>query len=178
MGPRELPDLTEGNLSRTLWRLALPTMAGQSLFNAFGLVDMIFVGRLGPSAVAAVGLAQVLLGLVMMLGMGVYVGSVAVVSRSFGEDNQPEAEHAAAQALLLALILGAGFAVFIYPLAPLALALLGAEPDVIAQGVVYLRISALGSNRPFTATNAPAGARPMTRPMPKWHKGVNRLSRE
>jgi len=145
LGPRELPDLTEGNLSRTLWRLALPTMAGQSLFNAFGLVDMIFVGRLGPSSVAAVGLAQVLLGLVMMLGMGVYVGSVAVVSRSFGEDNQPEAEHAAAQAILLALILGIGFAVFIYPLAPLALALLGAEPDVVAQGVVYLRISALGS---------------------------------
>jgi len=140
-----LPDLTEGHLARTLWRLALPTMASNFLFNAFGLVDMIFVGRLGPSAVAAVGLAQVTLGLVITLGMGVYVGSVAVVSRSFGEDNQPEAEHAAAQALLLAVLLGGGLAAVMYPLAPLAVRLLGAEPDVVEQGAVYLRISALGS---------------------------------
>jgi len=149
LSPVELPNLTDGHLSRTLWRLAVPTMASNFLFNAFGLVDMIFVGRLGPSAVAAVGLAQVILGLVIMLGMGVYVGSVAVVSRSFGEDNQPEAEHAAAQALLLAVLLGACLAAFIYPLAPFAVKMLGAEPDVVDQGAGYLRISALGSTAIF-----------------------------
>ena len=149
MSPRELPNLTEGSLSRNLWRLALPTMASASLSTLFSIVDMIFVGRLGPSAVAAVGLGGTFVGMALMLGMGIYIGTVAVVSRCIGMGNQREAEHVATQSLFLALFLGIGMAALVYPLAPWAIRLLGGEPDVVAQGAAYLRVAAAGSTVMF-----------------------------
>jgi len=145
LGPMRLPTLTEGGLSRNIWRLGLPTMASSALLTVFSVIDMIFVGRLGPAAVAAVGLSGTILMLAYTFGIGIYAGTVAVVSRSIGAGDQREAEHAAMQALLLALVLGVGMVVAFYPLAPTAIRALGGKPDVVSQGTAYLRISALGS---------------------------------
>ncbi|GAI86070.1 unnamed protein product, partial [marine sediment metagenome] len=46
-------DLTEGNIIRNIWFLALPTVVTSALWDLFNIVDMIFVGKLGPSAIAA-----------------------------------------------------------------------------------------------------------------------------
>ena len=48
--------LAEENLSRVVWQLAWPAVLTMLLQLANGLVDMFFVGRLGPAAQAAVGM--------------------------------------------------------------------------------------------------------------------------
>jgi len=47
-------DLTRGSISQSIWTLAWPMMVGNVLQTAFNVVDMIFVGKLGAEAIAAV----------------------------------------------------------------------------------------------------------------------------
>ncbi|MCK4234873.1 MATE family efflux transporter, partial [candidate division WOR-3 bacterium] len=49
-------DLTQGNIIKNIWHLALPTIISSALWDLFNIVDLIFVGKLGPSAIAAVSM--------------------------------------------------------------------------------------------------------------------------
>ena len=50
-------DLTKGHIIGTLVKLALPIMGTSFIQMAYNLTDMIWIGRVGSSAVAAVGTA-------------------------------------------------------------------------------------------------------------------------
>ena len=51
-------DLTEGPILKTLVRLAVPVTISMVLFTVYLLVDLYFVGRLGPDAVAALSISS------------------------------------------------------------------------------------------------------------------------
>lgn len=138
-------DLTEGGIVRNIWYLALPMMVGNVLQNAFNIVDMMFVGRLGPSAIAAVGMSGVVLGFLFVVILGIYMGTVALVARFIGAKNPSQAENVAMQSLVLGMFCYAAIAVTGYPLAPSILHVLGASEEVVRQGVPYIRIMFLGS---------------------------------
>ena len=53
-------DPTRGSLIKNLWYLAVPMIIGNVLHNLFNVVDMIFVGRLGPEAIAAVSFVGII----------------------------------------------------------------------------------------------------------------------
>ena len=42
------------NPSKALWTLAIPIMFGMGIHTLYNLIDMIFIGRLGGSAIAGV----------------------------------------------------------------------------------------------------------------------------
>ena len=138
-------DLTEGSVVRNIWYLSLPMMIGNVLENTFNIVDMIFVGRLGPSAIAAVAVSGVILGFLFVLIFGVYMGTVALVARFVGAKKVSEAENVAMQSLFLGFFCYAAIAIIGYPLAPSILKMLGASEDVVLRGVPYIRIMFLGS---------------------------------
>jgi putative MATE family efflux protein len=138
-------DLTEGGIVRNIWYLALPMMAGNLLQDAFTIVDMIFVGRLGPSAIAAVGMSGIINGILFTFILGISMGTVALVARSIGARKVPEAESAAMQSLFLGFFCYAAIAIFGYPLSSPMLRALGASEDVVLQGVAYMRVMFLGS---------------------------------
>ena len=54
---RKKIDLLEGSIAGTLARLAFPIMGTSFIQMGYNLVDMIWIGRLGSNAVAAVGAA-------------------------------------------------------------------------------------------------------------------------
>jgi putative MATE family efflux protein len=138
-------DLTEGSVVRNIWFLALPMMASSVLQNTFNIVDMIFVGRLGPSAIAAVTVSGVILGFLFVLIFGIYMGTVAMVARFVGAGRESEAENVAVQSLFLGFFCYAAIAIIGYPSAPYILKMMGASEDVILQGLPYIRIMFLGS---------------------------------
>ncbi len=74
-------DLTHGSISRALLRLAIPTFVSQLLQDLFNVVDMIFVGRLGPAALVAVAMSGNLLRLVSILAHGISTGTIILVSQ-------------------------------------------------------------------------------------------------
>jgi putative MATE family efflux protein len=133
-------DFTEGPIGRAILLLAVPMVLEVALESVFAVADIFWVSRLGPDAVAAVGLTESLLTLIYALAMGLGIGATAVVARRIGEKHPEEAARAAVQALVLALIVSVVLGTAGALLAPRLLALMGASPGVIATGRGYATI--------------------------------------
>src|SRR5436190_4115198 len=133
-------DYTQGPIGRAIFLLAIPMVLEMAMESVFAVTDVFFVGRLGPDAVAAVGLTESMLTLVYALAMGLGIGTTAVVARRIGEKDREGAANAAAQAILLgilgAILLGTLGVTF----APRLLALMGASPEVLRLGSGYTRV--------------------------------------
>lgn len=138
-------DLTQGSIPKNIWRLALPMMGANIFQDLFNLVDMFFVGKLGPSAIAAVAMSGILLMLGMTIGMGISIGTIAMISRFAGAGKREKVQNVAAQAIFLGLISSLVLGVVGYSFASPILSLLGASKDVLPLGVAYVKIIALGS---------------------------------
>lgn len=130
-------DYTRLPLPRAILLLAIPMALELVMESTFGLVDIFFVGKLGPDAVATVGLAGALIILVFAVALGLSIGATAVVARRIGEGDPEGASVAAAQAILA----GIGFSVPISiagaVFAPELLRLMGGSADVVA-GYPYM----------------------------------------
>ena len=138
-------DLTTGPILKHLWALALPMIIGNVLQNAFSIVDMIFVGRLGPTAVAAVAVSGLVMMVAWTLLIGVSISTVAVVARFFGAKEFDQANAAAVQSLILGLVISIILALFGAFLDEPVLRILGASPEMMEPAVAYFRIVFIGS---------------------------------
>ena len=104
-------DYTRIKLGRAIFLLAVPMVLELVMESTFAIVDIYFVGRLGSSAVATVGLTETYLYLLYSVGMGLAVAVTAIIARRTGEKNKTDAGKTAAQAILLAFIASVPFAV-------------------------------------------------------------------
>jgi putative MATE family efflux protein len=133
-------DFTEGPLGRAIFLLSVPMVLETVLESVFAVVDVFLVGRLGPEAVATVGLTEAMLVLIYAVAMGLSIGATAMVARRIGEKNPEEAARTAVQAIGLGVLLGvpisAAGAYFARPL----LALMGGSGWVLEHGVGYAQI--------------------------------------
>jgi putative MATE family efflux protein len=138
-------DYTEGDLHRAVILLAIPMVLEMALESVFAVVDVFWVSRLGADAVTVVGITESLMTVVYALAMGLAMAGTAVVARRVGEKDLDGAKSAVVQAVVmasaLAVVLGLAGAIA----APHLLALLGASPEVVAQGTTFARIM-LGGN--------------------------------
>ena len=138
-------DYTRISLKRAIMLLAIPMVLELVMESAFAVVDIFFVGKLGPSAVATVGLTETYLFLLYSMAMGLATAVTALVSRRIGEKRGDEAGTVAVQSILLGLLFSLPFAVAGLFFAKDLLALMGADAWAIDQGYRYTRIM-LGSN--------------------------------
>jgi len=130
-------DYTRIRLERAIFLLAIPMMLELIMESTFAVVDIYFVGKLGASAVAAVGLTETYLYLVYALAMGLAMAVTAVVARRIGEKNHEGAVISAVQAIALAVLISVPFAVIGIVYARELLGLMGADDWVLAEGYRY-----------------------------------------
>lgn len=143
-------DLTQGSLFKHLLNLAVPLTFGYILQDAFNIVDMIFVGRLGPAAIAAVGVSGNLLRLIGVISLGISTGAGILVSQYLGARNYAQAGHLAMQAILLAILFAIGIGILGYPLAEIGLRTVRiTDPEVIKLGTTYMHIILVGISTMF-----------------------------
>lgn len=139
---RKTVDLLNGPVLPSLTRLAIPIMATSLIQMAYNMTDMIWIGRVGSNAVAAVGAA----GMYMWLSNGLSalskMGGQVNAGHALGADRAEEAARYAANAIQLTLLLGIVFglicAVFSTPL--IAFFNLN-SPQVIRDAEIYLQIT-------------------------------------
>lgn len=124
-------------LPRAVMLLAIPMALELLMESTFGLVDIYFVGKLGPEQVAAVGLTGSLIILVFAVALGLSIGASAIVSRRIGEGDREGAAVAAVQALLAATAISTPLSLGGALLAPKLLAWMGGSADVVAVGAPY-----------------------------------------
>jgi putative MATE family efflux protein len=133
-------DWTQGPVVKNLLQLSWPMIIMESLFVISQVVDMIWIGRLGPSAIAGVGVAAIVTQLVMAMDFGLIVGVRAMVARFVGAGDMKTANHVAAQALILSASWGALMMLIGMTLARPIIGLFGLEAEVVNQGISYMRV--------------------------------------
>jgi putative MATE family efflux protein len=138
-------DYTKIPLRRAVFLLAVPMVLELVLESAFAVVDIYFVGKLGSSAVATVGLTETMLFLLYAVGMGLAMAVTAVVARRVGEGKQEEAAITAVQAIWIALLASLPFAIVGIVYAQDLLRMMGADEWTLTYGYPYMQW-ALGSN--------------------------------
>lgn len=137
--------ITEGRVTRAIWRLAGPMLASAVLQNVQSLIDLFWVGRLGASAVAALAMSGTLLMLLFPVVLGLATGTVALVSRNVGAGDPGRASDFAGQSLLAAGGIGMATGIAGWLLAPWLTGILGTGDPVASLAVTYLRVSFTGT---------------------------------
>lgn len=133
-------DLTSGSISKNLWYLAVPMMVTNALQTLFNIVDMMFVGRLGPAPIAAVSVVGVFMMIPFSLILGLSIATGAMVSRYYGAKDYANASHVANQTIISAIIGGVFVTILGVLSAPYLLDLFSVEANVHQLGTVYIRI--------------------------------------
>lgn len=129
---------------RRILRLALPAGGALAAEPLFRLVDTAIVGRLGTEQLGGVAVAVAILTIVIGGSNFLAYGTTQRVANRLGAGNPSGAADVAVQAFWLAGIIGAIAAPPLIVLAEPLASVLGAQGEVLASAVTYLRISACG----------------------------------
>lgn len=138
-------DYTQGSIKTAIVLLAIPMILELSLESVFAVVDMFFVGKLGSHAITAVGLTELSLTIVYSIAIGLSTGATAIVARRIGEKNPEEAAHAGIQSILFSLLVTIVISAIGLVFAPNILRVMGADPEVVREGTIFMRIMLGGS---------------------------------
>ena len=138
-------DFTSEPIGMSLFLLAVPMVLEMVMESVFALVDVFFVGRLGPDAVAVVILTESMMALVYAVAFGLAIGATATVARRVGEQDSEGAAKTSTHVIYLGVIVSLVMGVAGVVLAPSLLTALGAEPQVVLMGTTFMRIM-LGGN--------------------------------
>lgn len=137
-------NLTEGNILHTLMKLAIPIIGTSFVQVAYGIIDMLWVGRVGAGAVAAVGTAGFFTWLANAFIFIPKIGAEVGVAQSIGGGDRSKAQNFIQHSLQMILTLSVLYALililFRQPL--ISFYRLGAEIENAARS--YLVIVSLG----------------------------------
>src|SRR5450631_860940 len=133
-------DYTQGNITKTIFLLAIPMILELSLEGVFAVVDIFFVSKLGVHAIATVALTESVISLVYSIAIGLSTAATAVVARRIGEKNPDGAAHAGAQSIIVALVTTMVISILGVIFAGNILSLMGADAKVVSEGAIFTRI--------------------------------------
>jgi putative MATE family efflux protein len=133
-------DFTEVSVGRAVILLAVPMVLEMSMESLFAVVDIFWVSRLGPDAVATVGLTESMLAVMYAIAMGLSAAATALVARRFGEHNREEAASTAVQAIAIAVVIAVAIGIAGASLAPTLLAAMGGSEETIRAGSRYTAV--------------------------------------
>lgn len=110
--PRELNKMGYMPVGKLLFSMSLPAMFSMLINALYNIVDSIFVGKIGESALTAVSLVFPVQMLMIAVAVGTGVGLSSLISRRLGEKKQEEADSAADHGLILFVLSALVFVVF------------------------------------------------------------------
>jgi putative MATE family efflux protein len=138
-------DYTQIGLRRAIFLLAVPMILELVMESTFAVVDIYFVGKLGSSAVATVGLTETYLFMLYSVAMGLAMAVTAIIARRVGEKNPEAAGAAAIQSIFIAILCSIPFSIAGIFFAKDLLAVMGADAWSLEHGYKFTQWM-LGSN--------------------------------
>lgn len=144
-------NLTEGNITSQLIKLALPIMATAFIQMAYSLTDMAWVGRLGSEAVAAVGAVGILTWMSTSISLLCKIGSEVTIAQAIGSRNYNDAREYASHNLTISISLSLIWGISLFVFANYIIDVLKLAGDIYSNAVNYLQIIAFGMPAIFMA---------------------------
>ena len=140
-------NLTEGKITSILIKLAMPIMGTSFIQMAYNLINMIYLGRVSSSAVAAVGTAGFFTWLAEAIVYVPKVGAEIGVSQSVGRGSKKDIKGYIENNLQLNIILGLFYGIFIILFKHKLIAFFNInDGSVVKTAENYLFIISLGMN--------------------------------
>ncbi len=130
-------EFTSGSIRKAIFMLSIPMILEMLMESIFALVDIAYVSKVSVNAVATIGLTESVITLVYALAIGLSMAATAVVARRIGEKDVAGARIAAVQAISLGVLISIVIGIIGIIYAKDILALMGGEPDLIAEGYGY-----------------------------------------
>lgn len=138
-------DFTQGSIGRAILLLSIPMVLEMVMESVFAVVDVFFVSKLGPDAVATVGITESMMTIVYAVAIGFSLGTTAMIARRIGEKKPEEASVAAVQAISVGVLASLPFVVMGLFFAPELLQVMGASLSIVATGHGYTAIMFSGN---------------------------------
>ena len=133
-------EFTTGSIRKAVFMLSIPMILEMMMESIFAIVDIAYVSRVSVNAVATIGLTESVITLVYAIAIGLSMAATAVVARRVGEKDIKGARQAAMQAILLGIAVAVSIGVVGFLYSKEILALMGGEPDLIAEGYGYTKL--------------------------------------
>lgn len=146
-------DLTEGGIFRQLFTLALPLLAISFIQMAYNLVDLLWIGRLGSEAVAAVGSVGMLMWMMNSVALISKVSAEITIAQSIGAKRLDKAAIYASHTTTLAIILGVTFGLLFFLFPNPYISFYQLETNIAIEAEGYLKTIALGIPFVFMGLN-------------------------
>ncbi len=169
---------TEKQRRTLIINMAWPVMLEMASLTVTQVVDMMMVGRLGPVAIAAVGLSNIPIQYTIQLFNALSVGTTALVSRAVGGGKIQEGREILQQSFFLSAAAAISMGLVFLRWAPAILGFFGPEAGVLELGSGYMRLMVPGFIAIFISLVIAAGLRGAgdTRTPMKINLGVNMLN--
>lgn len=123
---------------RRIGKIGVPIMLGMSIYVILEIVDMLFVGRIGTTALASVGISVFISYMFMAIFGGVSVGVQATTSRLVGQGEKEDLGRYLRTALLLAFLIVPPFSILLMIYSPEILGLMSDDTELVSIGSGYL----------------------------------------
>ena len=133
-------EFTTGSIRKAIFMLSIPMILEMMMESIFAVVDIAYVSQVSVNAVATIGLTESVITLVYAIAIGLSMAATAVVARRVGEkdiEGRQESGYAGYYAWGGS---GAGYRVVGFLYSREILALMGGEPDLIAEGHGYTQL--------------------------------------
>jgi putative MATE family efflux protein len=133
-----MKDLTQGSIPKHLIAMALPMMIGMLIQTLYFIVDLYFVGKLGPAALAGLSLAGNAMFLIFALTQILNVSTAALISHAVGAKNKIDANITFNQSMMVSTVVGVIVCLVGYFGAEIYLNLISQDVETVKMGLAYL----------------------------------------
>lgn len=138
-------DLTRDPIPGLIRRIAVPASLAFFFNTMFNVVDTFYAGRLATTSLAALSLSFPMFFILLSVGIGIQSGAGALMANALGAGQRQRAVALQLQAAVLAAIVTVALAIPLYLLLPAIFRFFGADGDVLAGGLRYMRPIVAGS---------------------------------
>ena len=133
--------MADKSLKRQLKVLTIPVFIEMALVMLLGAVDTVMLSRYSDNSVAAVGLDNQLISLVFLVYQFFSMGAAILCAQYIGAGLRKRLVQVVGMALVVNLILGLTVSVLLFFYAEQLLQLMGLRPELMGDGLVYLRLT-------------------------------------
>ena len=132
------------NPYKSMWKMAMPIIAGMMVQTLFNVVDIMFIGWLGADEVTAVAFVSPLFFIIIGLGVGIGTGTTATIAQYIGQKDKENAEKTASQTILIGFLSTIFLTVLGVIYGEGLLSILGADGEILSIAYSYLHILTFG----------------------------------
>jgi putative MATE family efflux protein len=155
MKPNRVQLMSEGDVSKSLFKLGIPMVVSMLVTALYNVVDTYFVGSLGTQQVAAVSVAFPISLIFSGIGLTFGVGAGSYISRLLGKKETEKAHRVASTAMFTSVIAAVVVAVLVFAALTPVLRFMGATETIMPFAKKYATVFVISTI--FSAINVTAG---------------------